>query len=267
MVKTERATEATGSASRSHAAAAVASRRNRVSRYATVAKMAAAIPAVAFASGADGAIYSRTDLSITVSAAQGLGGGPYFDTKITGAGGATVATLYAGRIGAGGAGNTRSFASINIFNGTTYANFRSKGINPAGAGGPFRAGFVAAANATWNMAGPTTSSSFAPLWFGGATGGVWNDPQGLSGSGGQTRYLLFQFTDGAAAGNYGWVSFVTSNTIEYQNGSITITGWGWGDDGNPIAAGFTGTAVPGGTGLAALAFGAAALRGRRRSRS
>jgi hypothetical protein len=45
---------------------------------------------------------------------------------------------------------------------------------------------------------------------------------------------------------------------------MQITGWGWDDSGSPIAAGFTGTAVPGGGGLFALAIGAAGLRGRRR---
>ena len=102
-----------------------------------------------------------------------------------------------------------------------------------------------------------TSSATGP-------GSVNFDPQGV-GNTGQTWYLLFQFTDGAASGDYGWISF-TANVNGFGNSSITITGWGWDDSGATIGAGVTASAVPGGAGLAALACGAIGLRGRRRSR-
>jgi hypothetical protein len=228
-----------------------------MSRYATVAKMAAVIPAAALASGADGAIYSQTGLSMTVTANSGV----VNDTEaITGAGGVQVATLAVRwRFPQFG-----SFASIYISNGSSsFANFKIKDVDAGGT--PLVAGFIAAGGATWDMVGPTASSSAAEVWFGGPGNGGWNDPQNVGG--GQTWYLLFQFTDGAAFGNYGWVSFVASDTIGYQTGSITITGWGWDDSGAKIGAGVTASVIPGGTGLAALAVGAAGLRGRRRSRN
>jgi len=257
MVKTERAGSASADSGRSDGTSA-GSRRDRMSRYATVAKMAAVIPAAALASGADGAIYSQTGLSMTVTANSGVDN----DTAaITGAGGVQVATLYVTwrfpQVG--------SFASIYIFNGNTFANFKVKDVYAVAGSTTLVAGFIAAGGATWDMAGPTASSSAAEVWFGGSGNGGWNDPQNVGG--GQTWYLLFQFTDGAAAGNYGWVSFVASDTIGYQTGSITITGWGWDDSGAKIGAGVTASVIPGGTGLAALAIGAAGLRGRRRSRN
>jgi hypothetical protein len=91
------------------------------------------------------------------------------------------------------------------------------------------------------------------------------DPQGL-GDTGQTWYLLFKFWGGDNANTYGWISFDAFVDPASQNDSIVVTGWGWDDSGAALAAGIGPVAVPGGTGLAALAFGAAGLRGRRRSR-
>jgi hypothetical protein len=47
---------------------------------------------------------------------------------------------------------------------------------------------------------------------------------------------------------------------------MQITGWGWDDSGSALGAGVTAAAVPGGGALAALAMGAAGVRGRRRTR-
>lgn len=91
------------------------------------------------------------------------------------------------------------------------------------------------------------------------------DPQGL-GNTGQTWYLLFKFWGGANANTYGWISFNAFVDPASQDDSIVVTGWGWDDSGAAIAAGIGPVAVPGGAGLAALAMGAAGLRGRRRSR-
>jgi hypothetical protein len=52
---------------------------------------------------------------------------------------------------------------------------------------------------------------------------------------------------------------------DWTTNTVTVFSWSYDDTGNPITIGPT--AVPGGAGLAALAFGAAGLRGRRRSRN
>jgi hypothetical protein len=92
-----------------------------------------------------------------------------------------------------------------------------------------------------------------------------HDPQRL-GNTGQTWYLLFKFWGGANANTYGWISFDAYVDPDSQNDSIVVTGWGWDDSGAVIAAGAGANPVPGGAGLAALAMGAAGVRGRRRSR-
>ena len=90
---------------------------------------------------------------------------------------------------------------------------------------------------------------------------------------GKTWYLLFQFNNNASSdasdGDNGWVSFDAN--VEYPLSYITITGWGWDDTGNPIAAGATAETVPEPASLAiwggieTLALGAAAIRRRRKA--
>lgn len=245
-------------------------RRKRVSRYAAAAKVAAAIPAAVIASSADATIYSQTGLSLTVGSAQTA----LRTAQITGAGGAVVGTLSAQRAVSGYA----SFANIKIANGGVpgFASFRT--VVQSILTTYWSGGLPVNANATWNNPGRALGEFIAGKSFGlrghgdinfgtssALPGSLNSDPQRV-GNTGQTWYLLFRFNGGAASGNYGWLSF-NANVGGYGNSSITITGWGWDDSGATIGAGVTASAIPGGTGLAALAFGAAGLRGRRRSRA
>lgn len=246
--------------------------RERISRYATAAKVAAAIPAAMLAANADATIYSQTGLSVTVGSSQTV----QQTIQLTGAGGAVVGTLRVKR--ALNLGGNFSWATVNIGAGLTGRIASFQAIYQYGSNDSRTGGLPVAANATWNSLGRTagqfkgTSNSLRVESFGninfattGATSNSFNfDPQGV-GNTGATWHLLFQFTSGAAMGNYGWISF-TANVNGFGNSSLTFTGWGWDDSGATIGAGVTASAVPGGTGLAALAIGAAGLRGRRRSR-
>jgi hypothetical protein len=91
------------------------------------------------------------------------------------------------------------------------------------------------------------------------------------------HYLAFRFTtDGGSTYQYGWMNVEWWATI-FGDGQgyrpavdvrhmITINGWAYNTAGS-ITAGFSGTAVPSGGGVLALAAGAAGLRGRRRGRN
>ena len=74
--------------------------------------------------------------------------------------------------------------------------------------------------------------------------------------------LTFRITD---FGNtyYGWLDLQTQQDAS-KNLTLTIHGWAYST--GSILVGTAPVAIPGGTGLAALACGAAGLRGRRRSR-
>ena len=79
---------------------------------------------------------------------------------------------------------------------------------------------------------------------------------------GGTQYVNFKI-DGTSETTYGWVQFDWDIT-DSNNWSVTVSNWAYTSDG-PLAAGDTAgsQAVPGLGGLAALAIGAAGLRGRR----
>lgn len=88
---------------------------------------------------------------------------------------------------------------------------------------------------------------------------------------GTSKYLLFNFTVGGST-NYGWIEILATTTGVDGSGkslySATIGRWAYDTSGTPITAGqILAPAVPGGSGLAALAIGAAGIRGRRRSRN
>lgn len=82
-------------------------------------------------------------------------------------------------------------------------------------------------------------------------------------------FVPIRFTIGAGT-HYGYFDLEVFRTGIRINSAIgfTLHGWAYNDQaGQSIAMGATPSAVPGGAGLAALAFGAAGLRGRRRSRN
>ena len=78
---------------------------------------------------------------------------------------------------------------------------------------------------------------------------------------GETKYLGFRLTVGEGDSRYGWIEYVNNGT------STTVSRWAYESQLNTGITTPTASAVPGGAGLAALAFGAAGLRGRRRSRN
>jgi hypothetical protein len=252
------------------------STRDRLAAYASLARIAPAvplaIPSMMLVAEADATVYSQTGLSLRIGA-----GGANATLTITGAGGAPV-----GQISLQSSGSYVAIYGLNI---TWQALNQRTQPDPNAPSFNWFGGIPVNAGAKWNSLGRTTGQfagsncSFLPaprgdINFGSSNAGAfYDDPQGV-GNNGDTWYLLFQFTGGSGSGGYGWLSFTAnvvgttirsggSNTASY----ITITGWGWDDSGATIGAGVTASAVPGGTGLAALAIGAAGLRGRRRGRN
>ena len=238
--------------------------KSRLARYASLAVPIAAVPTMLLTTEADAAIYSATGLTLKIGA-----GGTNTSLTITGAGGANVGVINLASV----AGSYAQIIGANF----TWRNLRQ--FSPGE--GSWFGGLPVAAGATWTNHGRTAgefpgtanvigTGAAGDINFGSSTnGGFLDDPQRV-GNTGATWYVLFKFKAGSAINNYGWLSF-TANVNGGLNPSagsyITITGWGWDDSGSTIGAGVTVAAVPGGTGLAGLALGAAALRGRRRSRA
>lgn len=218
------------------------------------------VPAMLLATDAAADIYSQTGLSLRIGS-----GGTDTTLTITGAGSASV-----GQINLASLDN--SYAQIS------GEPFYFRMIRQAESGSSWWGGVPVGAGATWSNLGRTASefpgsniSIFTGFygdinWGTNPSGPIGLDPQQV-GNAGTTWYLLFKFASGSATGNYGWLSFDANvSSTSNSNSYITITGWGWDDSGNTIAAGSTaGPAVPGVSGLAALAIGAAGIRGRRRS--
>ena len=226
--------------------------------------LAVGVLAAAGADSVEAAVHSETGLDLPV----GVVGGVSTDRTlaITDGGGATVASLswrssYATTVG----GNwLRRVAA-------TGAGVAFRTLSQSALVGTLRGGVPVASGASWSATGRTSGEFIGVGGFGiGGDGGIqlstsaWSDFQQVAGGG--VSYLLFRFAHGGGDA-YGWISFAA--TIEGFGGDdnlVRITGWGCDDSGEPIAAGFTGQAVPGG-GLATLAAaGAVGLRRRRRRR-
>lgn len=257
--------------------------KNRLPMYAAVATT---IPFTSMGTSVKADVFTQTGLSHRWGLAAGQTGSTFFSFNITGAGG-TVAGQAAGR-GYADAGNDQyNRTNMYLAFGITNASFR--GIRQQGQGFSIQGGLPVESGATWDNVGRTTGEfsgtnvSFSTntsarlnmpgLVFPSGPGG---NPQGLGmGSDGEESSswaILFKFTSGAAAENYGWISFDAYIFDElYQH--VTITGWGWDDTGAKIAApnSATGTmpsnssssAVPGVGGLLALAAGCGGMRRRR----
>lgn len=106
------------------------------------------------------------------------------------------------------------------------------------------------------------SSNFAK-WVP-ATAGPWGALSGAAIRG----YLGFRFSDNGVDVFYGYFDLEISRTGDDANSSLSVTVHGWAYNsiaGQSITIGSP-SAIPGGAGLAALAFGAAGLRCRRRRR-
>ena len=153
--------------------------------------------------------------------------------------------------------------------------------------GEFSVSAVTGSQFKWNMTGgqgPKVGLFAVQRWDGGLlgsganisnampNGGTWVGRAGTSKApwgnetmslpAGATGYIGFRVPV-AEPGDwrYGW--------IELKNvaGTLTVDRWAYESDFNTAIQTPTASAVPGGAGLAALAFGAAGLRGRRRSRN
>jgi len=254
----------------------------RLSSYASLARVAAVpivVPTTLLVANADAAIYSQTT-SLTIGFGGTATSANPASLQILGAGGAAIGqlSLWSSATSVTTAGGTRAenFAVIQ------GANFAWRAVTQQGTNtGTWFGGLPVSANATWSNVGRTAGEfpgnavfgtyTFADVNFGisGATANdVDFDPQRV-GNNGDTWYLLFKHTDGSNE-TYGWLSFqafVNGGGNPTAGSYIVITGWGYDNSGNPLGAGVTAAAVPGGAGLASLAFGAAGLRGRRRSRN
>ena len=112
---------------------------------------------------------------------------------------------------------------------------------------------------------PAAGGSFSPEPIGANSLGSWQ----MTGSTGSVQgFIAFAISDGLGDWYFGYFD-VTISKDGSQAGSsfsLTINAWAYnGTAGQSITLPGA-SAVPGGTALAALAFGAAGLRGRRRSR-
>jgi hypothetical protein len=232
---------------------------------ARIARLAAYAAAAASALPAGAAIYSQTGLDLKVGFVAGVATNQTI--TLTGAASVPVLTLSGvAKSTAVGASNFRRWASV------AGVGAQFKTIVQSASVGNIDGGLPVGYGQTWNAPGRTAGQFADWQQFGtAAQGGVnlstsnWSDFQQVAG--GTTWYMLFCFTH-ASQTVYGWLSFTA--TIEgigaTSDNYMQITGWGWDDGGGFLPAGFTTAAIPGGTGLAGLALGAAGLRGRRRSR-
>ncbi len=140
-------------------------------------------------------------------------------------------------------------------------------------GGPgFRPGFLAAYGAAANAGSYSNAFAYVNRGAGNVSGDIVdNGNAAFSGASPLTsKYLLFNFQSGAST-LHGWIEILSmtgsSSGSLPSNYSVTLGRWAYEDTGIAITAGqISLNLVPGGAGLAALAFGAAGLRGRRRGR-
>ena len=232
-------------------------------RLTTYASLAAATAAAAVGGTADASTVVSTALNGTVIG-WNTGAGQTPTTTVTSFGGlgANNGFRIATRATANGRDSASSFFGVVIaWQGAGSGQFRrgGPGTNPAflaAYGSNQAAGFGASAFANVNLA---TSNGFnsGNAAFAGAS------PQ-------TSKYLLFNF-QASGSTYYGWIEILattTGVTGGISGYSATLGRWAYDTSGTAITAGqIIPSAVPGGAGLAALAFGAAGLRGRRRSRN
>ena len=118
------------------------------------------------------------------------------------------------------------------------------------------------AGQVWNGNSASTNSVLQNQIFftfseAGSNPATWTNPDANG-----TKYINFLIEDGGAF-TYGWIQ-LDWNITDVNDWSVSIGNWAYTSDG-PLAAGDTAgsQAVPGLGGLAALAIGAAGVRGRR----
>ena len=245
---------------------ATTDRPRRLARYGTMALASATASAT---------VAGTADASTVVSTALN-------NKKVTWQSGSnnarslTVNTSFGGLLGSNGGFKIATRATAN--GGSSTGSFFGVVIEwQGGGGGQFLRSGSGLNQALLANFGATQSASSSAAFANvnlGTSNGYNSGNAAFSGtSPGTSRYLLFNFTDGTST-YYGWIEILAtttgvSGTGPFTSGySATLGRWAYDTSGTAITAGqIIPSAVPGGTGLAALAFGAAGLRGRRRSRN
>ena len=228
-------------------------------RLTTYASLAAATAAAAVGGTADASTVVSTALNGTVI---GWNTTPTKTVTSFGGLGANNGFRIATRATANGRDSASSFFGVVIaWQGAGSGQFRRgwTGTNPA---------FLAAYGS--NQAAGFSASAFANVNLANSNG-INSGNAAFSGASPQTsKYLLFNF-QASGSTYYGWIEILattTGVTGGISGYSATLGRWAYDTSGTAITAGqIITSAVPGGAGLAALAFGAAGLRGRRRSRN
>ena len=221
-----------------------------VKHYATLAGVAAA----AAAGNAEAALYietlNQTMASFSpVTLSVGQNGGPLLSGWAAAANPQFIFAQYGNNASMGP--YRAQVSALAVTSGGVNARVMFAG--DAGGAGRFTAG-AASFNAAIVWGGPGSWQLIS------STGGAWQNTQNTTG------YIFFHFRDdnwsGESDSYYGWLE-VSRNA----QGVYTLDRWAYETVGGVAAAISAPVAIPGGTGLAALAFGAAGLRGRRRSRN
>jgi hypothetical protein len=224
-------------------------------------------------------------LAILATAAGGLGGAASHAeaTIVTGNNGGLGWTIDSFTGNAGGNQSESNFASNGSNGGSKpltvlkllsrkYPAARTMYFSGVG-GGQARFGPVASGAAIGASLGGFWGGAFAFIGSS-VVGGNWKKAAvGILGSASQnftsvTAYVPFRFVESSIT-KYGWFQVqLTASGTNRANLDFRLLAWAYNDTGGSINAGQVApSGVPGGAGLAALAFGAAGLRGRRRSRN
>lgn len=249
-----------------------ATRSDRLSRYGVTAT--AAIASVTVAGSAGAAIVTSASVGWSAQTISRTGNGP-----TTGGynNGGVIQTFGDPLLSAPSVGNYFGpYVSIRGTVARRWVSFNNAWANmslvaaPALSSTPPRLGFCQPIGATlggshqWSS-GPWETIAKSSFNVGASGSYGWN----LSGTGAASvrGFFAFRIADGSGDYYYGYFDVEVSRTGIDSNSTMSVTIHGWAY--NSVAGQLISTpcAVPGGTGLAALAVGAAGLRGRRRSRN
>ena len=245
-------------------------------RITTYASLATAATTVAVGGSADAATVVNNSLfgttigwntgagqtsNVTMTGFAGLAAGAGFKIATqAAANGRPVGGVFGGFVGAAISWQGAGSGKFRTVSNSTYgrsAGFLANFGSTQGAG--------SASKAVANVNRGSWSTSFFDLGNQAFTNTNTSNPN-------NSRYLLFNFSVGGLT-YYGWIEVlsmtVTPSNTSTNTYSVTLGRWAYDDQsGYQLFAGeIRASAVPGGAGLAALALGAAGVRGRRRSRN
>lgn len=239
-------------------AAARSSAPTRGARYATLA-------IIATAAGGVGGAASHAEATIVTGNNGGLGW--TIDSFTGNAGGNQAQSNFASN---GSNGGSKPLTVLKLLT-RKYPAARSMYFNGVG-GGEAGFGAISTGAAIGASVGRAYGGAFAFV-ASSLNAGNWRRGAGILASGqytfsSVTAYLPFRFVESSIT-KYGWFQVqLTASGANRENMDFRLLAWAYNDTGGSINAGQVAPiGVPGGAGLAALAFGAAGLRGRRRSRN